>query len=183
MKDTLKRMLGMSPSSAPEANNPVEEVNMTTEVTQADADLAQMQALDVAGMRDAIASLTADVAAKDAKIAELSAIVEAAKEFEAAQVKAAAEAKTAARVAALVAVVGTEQAASLQAATASMDDAAFDTVVGAISATRKVESAMPAFKEVGVEGSTDQTKLAAEVTGNATLNYLQTLIKNNDLNH
>ena len=191
MKDILKRMLGQSQAEPAKADNLNEGVVEMTDavINQADAELASMQALDVAGMQAAIASLTADVAAKaaelaskDAKIAELSALVEAATEFKAAQEKAAAEAKMAARVETLAGLVGTESAASLQAATASMDDAAFGALTAALSMKQKVEADTPAFKEVGAEGSTDQTKLAAEVYGGKTGDYLQALIKENKLN-
>lgn len=173
MKDTLKRVLGI-PTDAPAQAETIKEKEVEmTDVTNADA---QADA-NVAGLQAAVASLTELLAEKDAKIAELSALVEAATEFKAAQEKAAAEAKTAARSAALVEVVGTEQAESLMTATASMDDAGFSALVAALHGKAKVEAESPAFKEVGAEGATDQSKLAAEARGGKTADYLQALIK------
>ena len=158
---------------------------MTTEAqAHAEADVvsaeaANVAALDVKGLQDAVVSMTSLVAEKNARIAELEAIVAAATEFKAAQEKAAAEAKIAARNAALVDVVGTEQAASLQVALASLDDASFAVAVGALSNKMKVEEASPEFKEVGVEGTTDAAALAAEAQGNRVMDYLKVIAQEN----
>jgi hypothetical protein len=173
LKDTLKRVLALAGAPV-QAEQKQEEVEMTTNVAEGAVAHAEV---DVAALQGAVTSLTELLAEKDAKIAELSALVEAATEFKAAQEKAAAEAKAAARNAALVEVVGTEQAASLMAATAAMDDAAFDAVLSAMSFKAKTEAESPAFKEVGAEGATDQTKLAQEVYGGKTADYLQAIVK------
>jgi hypothetical protein len=176
LKDTLKRMLGISQAPA-QAEQLKEEVVNMTDVTHADA----AADANVAALQSTVASLTEQLGVKDAKIAELAALVAAATEFKVAQEKAAAEAITASRVEKLTALVGTEQAANLQAATASMDAPAFDALVAAMSFKQTAEAASPAFKEVGAEGTTDQTKLNAEVYGGKTADYLQAIV-NKELN-
>lgn len=186
MKDALKRMLGISqaPAQAEQPNEGV--VEMATDVTNQGADLGADLAQENATLKETVAALTtqlADTATvladKDAKIAELSGLVEAAHEFKAAQAKAAAEAKVAARTAKLAEVIGNEQASTLQVALASLDDAAFDVAVAAMSNKLKVEEANPAFKEVGVDGSADATKLAAETSGSRVMDYLKTIKHDN----
>lgn len=172
---------------------------MAVELTQDQKEQASLMALDLNGLRDAVASMNgqvtaleatvsalteqlngkvAELADKDSKIAELTALVEAATEFKAAQEKAAAEAKVAARTAKLAEVVGTEQATSLQAALATLDDAAFEVAVGAMSNKLNTEAKSAAFNEVGVEGSTDAVALAAETSGSRVMDYLKTIDHN-----
>jgi hypothetical protein len=178
-------MLGISQAPA-QAESQTEGVEMTDVTTDANAStvspelaeqFAALQAT-VASMTEQLAINAVAMADKDSKIAELSAQVEAAVEFKASQAKIAAEAKVAARAAKLAEFVGDEQAASLQAATASLDDAAFDAVASAMSLKFKVEAKSDAFKEVGAEGATDQTKLNAEVIGGKTADYLQAIVRN-----
>jgi len=191
-------MFGKSPDAA-QAETQIEGADMAVELTQAEKEHAMLMASDLNGLRDAVASMhgqvttleatitalteqlngnVAELAAKDSKIAELTAMVNAATEFKAAQEKAAAEAKVAARTAKLAEVVGTEQATSLQAALATLDDAAFDVAVGAMSNKLKTEATSAAFKEVGVEGSTDTVALAAETSGSRVMDYLKTIDHN-----
>lgn len=175
MRDTLKRMLAIAGGTAK-----AETIEGVVEMTE--AVINEGAVAEAADLQSTVVALTAAVAEKDAKIAELTALVEAAVEFKAAQELAAAEAKVAARVEKLVALVGTEQAASLNAATAALDDNAFAAMTAAMGFKLKAETETPAFKEVGAEGNTDQAKLAAEVYGGKTGDYLQTLIKTNQLN-
>ena len=184
MKDVLKRMFGKSPDPA-QAETTQEGIETmaeaVTDVPSAHASLTdQVAALQatVTALTDQLNVKVAELADKDSKIAELTALVDAATEFKAAQAKAAAEAKVAVRTAKLAGVVGTEQATSLQAALASLDDAAFDVAVGAMSNKMKTEESSPAFKEVGVEGSTDAAKLAAETSGSRVMDYLKTIDHN-----
>lgn len=192
MKDVLKRMLGLSQAPAAEAETQHEGVvEMTTDVTT-EAVASVVEGVDAnahAALEATVGSLTEQLAAtvsalaeRDAKIAELQAQVDAAVEFKAAQAKAAAEAKVAARTAALADLVGTEQASVLQVALASLDDAAFDVALAAMSSKVKVEEKSEAFKEVGVEGSTDATKLAAEANGSRVMDYLKTIATENQAN-
>lgn len=190
MIDALKRKLGLSQAPAPEAVNQNEGTVEMTDVTVATATAEVVDAApalaDFAALQTTVASLTEQLAAnasalaeKDSKIAELSALVEAAVEFKAAQAQATAEAKVATRVAALAEVVGTEQATTLEAALASLDDGAFQVALSAMTTKLKVEASAPAFKEVGVEGTTDTTKLAAESNGSRVMDYLKTIAKEN----
>jgi len=167
------------------AESTQEGIDTMADATNDNASLSAEHENQVAALQATVAALTeqlngkaAELADKDSKIAELTALVEAATEFKAAQEKAAAEAKVVARTAKLADVVGTEQAASLQAALASLDDAAFDVAVGAMSNKLKTEENSTAFKEVGVEGSADATKLAAEAYGGKTADYLQAIVRN-----
>lgn len=184
MKDTLKRMLGISQAPA-QAETLIEGVVEMTDAVIIEGTIAADsidKMADASGLQDTVNSLAEQLTAANEKIAELSALVEAAVEFKAAQELAAAEAKVSARVEALIAIVGTEQAASLHAATAALDDNAFAAMTAAMTFKQNAEAATPAFKEVGAEGSTDQAKLAAEVYGGKTGDYLQNLIATNQLN-
>jgi hypothetical protein len=196
LKEVLKRIFGSKadaaqvvvdavaevtqPIDAQASNLETEKVDMATEVTNDGAALADVQAAAQAaseGFAATVASLTASLEAAQAKIAELTAQVEAAVEFKAAQEKAAAEAKVAARVAKLTEAVGEVQAAALNAATAALDDVAFEAVVTAVSAKATTEQASPAFKELGANGTTDATKLVADAQGSRVMDYLKTIAK------
>jgi septal ring factor EnvC (AmiA/AmiB activator) len=177
-------MFGKSPDAA-QAETTQEGIetmaDAVTEVPSASASLTdQVAALQatVTALTDQLNGKVAELADKDSKIAELTALVNAATEFKAAQEKAAAEAKVAARTAKLAEVVGTEQATSLQAALATLDDAAFDVAVGAMSNKLNTEAKSAAFNEVGVEGSTDAVALATETSGSRVMDYLKTIDHN-----
>jgi len=135
--------------------------------------------VDVAALQSAVASLTEQLTAKDTLIASLTAQVDAAHEFKAAAEKAAAEARVAARTSKLTALVGNVQAASLQAATASMDEASFEAVVSALSLKTTVEANSAEFSEVGVDGNADAAKLVAEANGSRVMDYLKTISHEN----
>lgn len=181
MIDALKRLARIGQQEPAKADNQTEGVAVTTEAKNEGTGLAVEMADQVTALTATVTSLTEQVAAnaaalaeKDATIAALTAQVEAAVEFKAAQEKAAAEAKIAARNSKLVEVVGTDAAAGLMAATASLDDTAFDAVVNAMSVKAKVEATAPAFKEVGVEGTADASKVSAEAgSGNRVMDYLK----------
>lgn len=176
MKDTLKRLFGQAPEAPAQADNQTEEKVEMTQATNEATGFAVEMADTVAALTATVTSLTEQLAAKVDEVAALTAQVEAAVEFKAAQAAAAAEAKAATRLAALVGAVGTVAATGLMAATASMEDAAFDAVLAAVSLKTQAETAAPAFKEVGVEGNADATKLSAEaVSGNRVLDYLKTV--------
>lgn len=167
MIDALKRKLGITPA-LPQAETAKENVTMDVKDDGVVAP-ATAETVDVVELQASLASKTAELTAATGKIAELTALVEAAADFHAAQTKAALEAKLDARKAKVIATVGTEKAEALTAATASMEDGAFDAVMAAMATTATAEAATPLFKEVGVEASADTTKL---VTGNATMDYL-----------
>ena len=151
-------------------------------VEKQEGTVAATAEVDVAALQTAVASLTEQLAAKDTQIAELSALVEAAAEYKAAQEQAVAEAKVAARSAKLTDVVGTEQAAGLLAATSMLDEASFEAVVTAMSFKMKAEASSPMFKEVGVEGQANTEKLVTEAKSNRVMDYLKSIAKENQAN-
>jgi hypothetical protein len=99
------------------------------------------------------------------KVAELT-------EFKATQVKAAAEAKTASRLAQLTELLGDDQAVSMNASLASLSDDAFSGVLTSLGVKSKTEADTPLFKEVGVDGEVDSTKLEDDVKSNGVMHIL-----------
>jgi hypothetical protein len=171
MIDALKRKLGILPATVAEAADTAKE-NETMDVKDKDAAAlaaADTNAVDVAGLQASLASTVAELADAHTKITELSALVEAAKEFNAAQVAAALEVKTAARKLAVVNAVGTVKADALMAATASLEDSAFDAVMAAMTTTAAAEADTALFKEVGVDAEASTTSLA---DSNPVMDYL-----------
>jgi hypothetical protein len=172
----LQKFFGDNPQAALVALDAQASIHQEEDVSMTDVTQASGASADVdAALKETVASLTAQLATANEKIATLTAQVEAAVEFKAAQEKAAAEARTALRKAKLEDVVGTEAAVGLLAATALMDDTAFEAVVAAVAFKATKEAATPAFKEVGVEGSADATKLAAEAQGSKVMDYLKVI--------
>lgn len=169
MKDTLKRMLGITQAPA-EADKPKEEVNMTNEDTG--AALAEVQAQDMAGLQATVASLSAQLTSAHAEVAELKELVAQATEFQANQIKVAAEAKAASRLTQLAELLGDEAAATMNASLASLSDEAFGGVVTSLGVKSKAEAATPLFKEVGVDGEVDAEKLADDVKSNGVMHIL-----------
>lgn len=166
MIDALKRKLGITPAPA-QAETVKEEVTMDVKDDSVVAPAAA-ETVDVVELQASLVSATAELADAKTKIAELTTLVEAAADFHAEQAKAALEAKLDARKAKVAAAVGSDKADALMAATASMEDGAFDAVMAAMATTQNSEAETPLFKEVGVEASADPTKLAS----NATMDYL-----------
>lgn len=172
MKDTFKRLFGGQPSAQAEITQ--EDVNMSVDVTPnaVSADASQETVVQLSAALEAV---TSKLATAEAKIAELTSLVDAATEFKAHAEKQAAELKAKARKEKLEAAVGTAKAGAMLTATASLDDAAFDSIVAAMTTTLTVESNTPAFKEVGVEGEASKAGLdaLAQSTKNV-LDYLKT---------
>jgi hypothetical protein len=169
--DALKRKLGITPA-LPQAET-VKEVETMEDKDNGGAALASADTnagVDVAGLQASLASLTAELAGANDKIAELTAFAEAATEFQAAQAKAALDAKTAVRKLAVVEAVGTVKADALMAATASLEDGAFNAVMAAMKTTTDTEAETALFKEVGVDATADTSKLAAD--SNPVMDYL-----------
>jgi hypothetical protein len=173
VKDTLKRLFG-GPTPA-EAESKKEDVTMTIEDVKPDATV-DASANTVATLTASLEAVTTELASANAKIAELTALVDAATAFKAAAEREAAELKATARKEKLVAAVGTEKADALMAATASMDDTAFGTLVAAMTTTLTVEAAQPTFREVGVEG--EASKEGLDVLATASKNVLAYLKTN-----
>lgn len=172
MKDTLKRMLGITqapPASAEELPKDV-TMNVTDEATGLAAPDAGT--VDVAGLEATVAALTSQLAEANNRNAELTELVAQATEFQASLVKQAAEAKTASRLASLVTVMGDAQAATMNASLASLSDEAFNGVLASLGAKSVAEASTPLFTEVGVDGEVDDKKLADETKGSGVMDYL-----------
>lgn len=170
MIDALKRKLGLTPATAPVAETEKEDVTMDVKET-GDAALAaaETNAVEVAGLTASLATAVAALADSHTKIAELSALVAAATEFQAAQATAALATKQAARKLAVEVAVGTAKADALYAATASLEDAAFDAVMAAMATTATAEANTQLFNEVGVDAEASASKLA---DSNPVMDYL-----------
>ncbi len=162
MKSTLQRILGMTP--IPAKAETVKEVDMVTAVKADAAELTTLQA--------SFESLTAQFAESQNKVAELTTALSAFAEQKAAADALVHAAKMASRKEKVVLAVGTVKADSLMAAMAEMSDATFDAVTAAMTTTATAEAQSPLFKEVGVDGSADPAKLAAEAE-NGVMQYLK----------
>ena len=171
LKDTLKRMLGMTSAAAPVADTQKEEVTMDNN-EDTSPELAAVLAQDVAGLQATIASLTVSLATANAEVAELKDLVAQATAFQENQLKLAAEAKSASRLSQLTSVLGDAEAATLNASLASLSDEAFSGVVHSLGVKSKAEAATPLFNEVGVDGEVDSTKLADDVKSNGVMHIL-----------
>lgn len=160
-------------TSAP-AENKEEDTHMAVEDKQPDLSAPVLDVTgDVASLTAAIATLTTELAASQGKVAELTAQVEAATEFKAAQEAMAVEAKSAARLAKLVSAVGQDKAVGLHAATVAVDDVAFEAVVSALQTSMKTEEKSPLFTEAGVDATAD-TALVVD-TGARVMDYLKNM--------
>lgn len=187
----LKHLQKFFSGDVPEADTTVSETpaasqadqlkELQMDVTQNSGATASAE-VDVAALQSTVAALTSQLASAHTEIAMLTALVAEAAEFKAAKEKAEAEAKVAARTAKLVDVVGTEAAAGLQAATASLDDTAFDAVVSAMKSSAAKEATAPAFTEQGVEAKADASKVAEQAQTNGVLEYLKSMTPE-QLNH
>lgn len=107
----------------------------------------------------ALETAVAAVADADAKAAELQAQLEA---VNAEKIDAETEAalqRLTARKEKIKAAVGTSKSDALMAATESLDDAAFDAVVSALSLSVDAEGKTGMFKEVGVAAEADAAKV------------------------
>lgn len=161
LKKLQKLFAGNTAQTSASAEQEKEVVNMTTETEatvnlSADNQIAELSASLLAATEslaankasmDAMANVVAEMTKKlDITTTELSAI-KAAKAALDADVKAKAEVS---RKSKLEAAVGTDKAPALLESLKTLDDAAFDSVVGAMSASFAAEANSAAFKEVGV---------------------------------
>jgi hypothetical protein len=165
MLNKFKQFLSGNTDITPaQADIEKEVVNMTTATEQPMA--AENNSADLAAQ---LASSTSALTELQASFAELSS------KFEAAQaaltvvenekkemVTKAAEARLASRKEKLVATVGSSQADTLMAAVGNLEDAQFNAVVAAMATSREAEANSEAFKEVGVSGNPDASKVAVE---------------------
>lgn len=140
-------------------NSEQQEEVMETNQTQTEASVpyAEMAALRTSYMSQQT-ELQAMLAAKQALEAELKGFKEAA-QVALEQVKAV---KMAARKAAVEASLGTEKSVAVLAATESLDDAQFESIVSAMATTLTKEADTSLFKEVGVDAKADASKAETE---------------------
>jgi hypothetical protein len=158
---------------APEAAAPAEVVEQAVEAAIDNAvELTVDSAVlaDFASQLEAIkAEFEVEKASYHASLAEVSAKLEAAHAELAAiaaekaeLVATAAAAKLAARKEKIVAAIGTEKADALMVATGSLDDAAFEAVVSAMTGSMDAEAKSSLFTEVGVTAEADAAKVVEE---------------------
>jgi hypothetical protein len=147
LKEIMKKVF--KPASAE-----TQEEVMTTETDKANLAIDNTT---VAELTANLASVTEAMATLQGSFAELSTKYESAQAAlnasEAAQALLATQAATArleARTSAITASVGTSQLEAMLTATNGMDDAAFDTIIGAMAKSFKAEANSPMFKEVGI---------------------------------
>lgn len=153
MLATLVRKISGEQAAAPEA---VASLQAEFDAFRAEASAQHAE------LSAALETALSAVKEADTRVAELTAAAEAAQAELAAMVNAAAEAKATARKNKIVAVVGTERADALFAATSNLDDAAFDNVVGALVVAGDTEARSKLFTEVGAAGETSPAQAAAE---------------------
>lgn len=136
-----------------------EEVVEMTKTTEANA---QAAAATIAELTASLEQATATLATKETAFAELTSKVEqmtallAASETAQAELAAQAEAKVQVeRTAKLAAVIGTVKAPEMTASLKALDDAAFDLVVGSMSANLTEEAKSAMFTEAGVSADAE----------------------------
>lgn len=145
---SLRKLLGL-PEKTAQA-----ELSQTELEAQVEAKFNTVEAEKATAVAELAAlKLTAELAEQAAKeqLAALQAQV-------AEQAQAMAQAKTEARKASLVAIMGTAKAEATFASLESLDDAAYATVLGVLTAQEKLISESPVFKELGVTGNDSEDK-------------------------
>ena len=158
MKDTLKRMLGISPAPA--------QAESSTQVEQpAQADSQKEPEMTTNTQAEGLAAVTASLEAMAGQLATLKADNDALKAALNAATNDAQTKKFAAREADAVASLGTEHAPAFLAATKDLPDATFDSVMAAMKMKTADEAKSEMFSEKGVSGKSDASKVADEDSG------------------
>lgn len=135
---------------------PEEKVEMMTETNQAEmsvemaAELTELKA-SFAQVSEALATMTTQFEDATAKLEAANAALSAVAAEKEAVEAAAKQAKMDARMSKLVDAVGDVKAASLFSATETMEDAAFDAVVAALTVNMAKEAESEMFNETGVD--------------------------------
>ena len=164
MLDALKKRFFNAAKETPEMKKEDAQPELTAEKVP-ESELAAhlenvkeinlQQAAKLSDALNAITELTSKLAGAQAALA----IIEADK---ASMVAKAVEAKLASRKDKVVEMIGTERADALMTATANMEDAAFDAVLVAMSVATEKEANSAMFKEIGVSGEVDASKVEEE---------------------
>lgn len=159
MKEAFKKFFAVS-SAQPSASAVQEKEDITMSTTH-EAN-AQAAAATIAELTASLEQATATLATKETAFAELTSKVEqmtaliAASETAQAELAAQAEAKVQTeRTAKLAAVIGTVKAPEMTASLKALDDAAFDLVVGSMSANLTEEAKSAMFTEAGVSADAE----------------------------
>jgi chromosome segregation ATPase len=153
LKHLQKFFAGSPAQPSASAEQQEEVVDMTTQ-TEATASAADTK---IAELSASLATATDAIAANETKLSEVLAQLEAAhatlaaiESDKASLIAKAVEAKNLTRKEKVEATLGTDKAESVLAATASLDDAAFDAVLSAFSANFEAEANSPSFQEKGI---------------------------------
>jgi DNA repair exonuclease SbcCD ATPase subunit len=156
----LARLMAKIGASEPVVSASVEALQVEFDAFKASSETALADAAaQLQEVSTALETAVAAVAEADAKAAGLQAQLEAVNaEKIAAEAEAAAKRLTA-RKEKIEAAVGTSKSDALMAATESLDDAAFDAVVSALSLSVDAEGKTGMFKEVGVAAEADAAKV------------------------
>lgn len=143
-----------------EATNQSEEVSMTTTTEQLNTanETAELVA-QLASSASALTELQSQFAELSTKYAEAQAALAQLSEVKEAMVAQAAAEKLAKRKESLEHAVGTVKAAELLATLEVLDDAAFDSVVSAMTVNLDAEASSTAFKETGVVAEADKAEV------------------------
>lgn len=157
LKSLVKKL---SPKEAVQMDNVTDNVELNTEL-----------ATQLATAQESLVSMTAQF---EAVSAELSTVAEKFKEVES-QLAALVAEKTqlietakdkalAVRKEKIVAAIGTEKSDALMAATAGLDDASFESVVGALAGSVEAEAKTTLFVEVGASAEADATAVQQDTS-------------------
>lgn len=167
MKSALKKFFNTASADNKEGAETMATKEGQTEMA-AENKTAELQAL--------LESATTTLSATQSKLSEMTALYESAKSslkgFEDANAALVAEAnqkRLDARRAKVEASVGTSKAPALLAATESLDDAAFEAIVSAMSTNLDAEASTESFKEVGSSAPEDKTLYVPVKEGEETL--------------
>lgn len=157
MLEKFKKKLGIE--------GQVKEVEASAELSDVQAQLAEALS-QVETANAMIAEMTAAhaeaLSAVERELEAAKAALDALKAEKAEMIAKAEAAKQKARKEKVVAIIGTEKADALMAATAHLDDAAFEAVVSALAVSVEVEASSDMFKEVGVDAEVDTAKAVQE---------------------
>ena len=175
MLESLKKKLGVT--ETPKIAEAVEnlQIDMAEQLSQAVAKMTDLEGI-VATLNAAIAEKDASLQELAGKLAEYSEIANEAKaKAEALRVEAEAKALEAKKEK-LASVIGSENPGfdATFSAISGLDDAAFSVIVEGFAASFAKEAQGPMFKEIGVSGEADTSK----VEDNATMKILKQTYSN-----
>lgn len=125
-------------------------------------ELLATQAASLAESAGVTATMMSEMKELSAKLEQAQSALAAVEDAKAALAVDAHKAKMDARKARVEASIGTDKSVALMSATEALDDASFDAVVKALAGSVEVEAQSTMFKEVGVSGEVDTSKIEEE---------------------